>query len=84
MCRLAAAHEALRLMLLGLPSDMVHGVSLHRAHTSIFRNFLLKSHFKIICTTNKFTTYEMVCQGAFENKSSSGGERRCHRLFVSC
>ena len=46
MCRLAAAHNTHRLMLLGLPPDMVHGVSLHRARTSIFRNFLLKSHFK--------------------------------------
>ncbi len=26
MCRLAAAHETIRLMLLGLPPDMVHGV----------------------------------------------------------
>jgi len=39
MCRLAAAHETIRLMLLGLPPDMVHGVLLHRARTSIFRNF---------------------------------------------
>ncbi len=39
MCRLAAAHKAIRLMLLGLPPDMVHGVLLHRARTSIFRNF---------------------------------------------
>ena len=38
MCRLAAAHNTHRLMLLGLPPDMVHGVLLHRAHTSIFRN----------------------------------------------
>ncbi len=38
MCRLAAAHKTIRLMLLGLPPDMVHGVLLHRAHTSIFRN----------------------------------------------
>ena len=41
MCRLAAAHETIRLMLLGLPPDMVHGVLLHRARTSIFRNFLI-------------------------------------------
>ena len=40
MCRLAAAHNTHRLMLLGLPPDMVHGVLLHRAHTSIFRNFI--------------------------------------------
>lgn len=38
MCRLAAAHKTIRLMLLGLPPDMVHGVLLHRARTSIFRN----------------------------------------------
>jgi len=38
MCRLIAAHETNRLMLLGLPPDMVHGVSLHKARTSIFRN----------------------------------------------
>ncbi len=47
MCRLAAAHETNRLMLLGLPPDMVHGVSLHRARTSIFRNhdkFHIKNH----------------------------------------
>ncbi len=43
MCRLAAAHKTIRLMLLGLPPDMVHGVLLHRAHTSIFRNIFLKS-----------------------------------------
>ena len=42
MCRLAAAHKTIRLMLLGLPPDMVHGVLLHRAHTSIFRNLSLK------------------------------------------
>ena len=40
MCRLAAAHKTIRLMLLGLPPDMVHGVLLHRARTSIFRNFI--------------------------------------------
>lgn len=40
MCRLAAAHKTVRLMLLGFPPDMVHGVLLHRAHTSIFRNFI--------------------------------------------
>lgn len=37
MCRLAAAHETVRLMLLESPPDMVHGVSLHRARTPIFR-----------------------------------------------
>lgn len=46
MCRLTAAHNTHRLMLLGLPPDMVHGVSLHRARTSIFRNFLLKLNFE--------------------------------------
>lgn len=32
MCRLAAAHETVRLMLLGLPPDMVHGALSHRTH----------------------------------------------------
>lgn len=50
MCRLAAAHKTNRLMLLGLPPDMVHGVSLHRARTSIFRNFKKKSLFQKLHT----------------------------------
>ena len=56
MCRLAAAHKTIRLMLLGLPPDMVHGVLLHRAHTSIFRNLSLNESscnaLKIIISQN--------------------------------
>ncbi len=61
MCRLAAAHETLRLMLLGLPPDMVHGVLLHRARTSIFRNnfiTVLLYHTKIILSSTIFVLRE--------------------------
>lgn len=42
MCRFTAAHKTIRLMLLGLPPDMVHGALLHRTRTPIFRRFIRK------------------------------------------
>ncbi len=37
MCRLAAAHRKNRLMLLGSPPDMVHGILSHRIRTSAWK-----------------------------------------------
>lgn len=49
MCRLAAAHKTIRLMLLGPPPDMVHGALLHRTRTPIFRNpFLIPNASDIV------------------------------------
>ena len=62
MCRLTAAHKTIRLMLLGSPPDMVHGVSLHRARTPIFRNNLIPSkylHYYIIFK-NKFQVFYRI------------------------
>lgn len=62
MCRLAAAHKTIRLMLLGLPPDMVHGVLLHRAHTSIFRNQSLNQ-------SNYNALYDIISQSYGFDKS---------------
>jgi len=62
MCRLAAAHKTVRLMLLGLPPDMVHGVSLHRARTSIFRNFSENLKFSKANAEYYFNTLNSFCQ----------------------
>lgn len=56
MCRLAAAHETIRLMLLGLPPDMVHGVLLHRARTSIFRNLNFE-HTALTCIISHYEVF---------------------------
>ncbi len=78
MCRLAAAHNTHRLMLLGLPPDMVHGVLLHRAHTSIFRNFYLESgtsshcSLDIIAHSGSFVKDYMIIKKNFQKKAASG------------
>ena len=90
MCRLAAAHKTIRLMLLGLPPDMVHGVSLHRARTSIFRNFLLKLIFEqtyalynIITQITKFVKHYFQQLRSKKEKTDTTREGGC-RIRKKC